>query len=250
MTGPAMAGQGARSAPEPRTLRRTAPPPEAAKANLVDLAYEAIKRAVLENTYPPGYQAGEVEIARQLDMSRTPVHEAMARLQEEGFVRILPKRGIVVLGLSPDDIDQIYDVISALEGAAGARIAALPKAERTRIARKLEGHTAAMSAALAAGDRIAWAQADKAFHDALAADCRNGRLSRIVGTVTDQLHRARMFTLNLRPLPTHSAVEHQALTDAILAGDAEAADRAARAHRQQARDQLLPLLRQLNLSNL
>ncbi|MEP9379289.1 GntR family transcriptional regulator [Aquabacter sp. CN5-332] len=229
---------------------RMGPKAEAAKPNLVELAYEAIKRAVLENAYPPGYQAGEVEIARQLDMSRTPVHEAMARLQEEGLVRILPRRGILVRGLSPDDIDEIYDVIIALEGAAGERLARLPEIDRERIAGKLEGFTAEMSAALVKGDRLAWAQADKSFHACLADDCGNERLDRIVGTVTDQLHRARMFTLNLRPLPTLSALEHQALTDAIRAGDADRANQAARRHRQHARDQLVPLLRQLNLSNL
>ena len=75
-----------------------APRTDAPKPNLVDLAYDAIKRAIQDNVFAPGYQAGEVEIARQLEMSRTPVHEAMARLQEEGLVRILPKRGILVLG--------------------------------------------------------------------------------------------------------------------------------------------------------
>nr|WP_132031327.1 GntR family transcriptional regulator [Aquabacter spiritensis] len=224
--------------------------PAATKPNLVDLAYDAIKRAILENAYPPGHQAGEVEIARQLDMSRTPVHEAMARLQEEGLVRILPKRGILVLGLSPDDIAEIYDVIIGLEGAAGERLAGLPAAERAAAAGRLERCTAEMDAALAANDRPAWARADKAFHDCLIDACGNDRLRRIVGTVTDQLHRARLFTLNLRPLPTRSAHDHAALTAAIRAGDAEAALAAARRHRRHARDELIPLLRQLKLNNL
>ena len=238
-------GQGADGPP----LRLRAPA-AVARPNLADQAYEAIKRAVLENVYPPGYQAGEVEIARQLDMSRTPVHEAMARLQEEGLVRILPKRGILVLGLSPDDIADIYDVIIALEGAAAERLARLPEAERCANAALLERHTADMDAALAAADRPAWAQADKAFHDALAQASGNERLGRMVGTVTDQLHRARLFTLHLRPLPTRSAQDHGAITQAIRAGNPEAAADAARAHRRHARDELVPLLRQLRLNNL
>lgn len=223
---------------------------EVARPNLVDLAYDAIKRAILENTYPPGYQAGEMEVARQLSMSRTPVHEAMARLQEEGLVRILPKRGILVLGLSPADVADIYDVIIALEGAAAERLARQPEPARLRAAAALEVSTGEMDAALRAGDRPAWAKADRAFHDVLARDCGNPRLDRIVGTVSDQLHRARMFTLSLRPLPVASAVDHAAIIAAVRAGDPVAASLAARAHRQKARDQLLPLLQELKLSNI
>lgn len=240
---------GARKGADGPPLRMRVPA-SVLKPNLADHAYEAIKRAVLENIYPPGYQAGEVEIARQLEMSRTPVHEAMARLQEEGLVRILPKRGILVLGLSPDDIAEIYDVIIALEGSAGERLARLPETQRMASAALLEGHTAQMDAALAAGDRPAWARADKAFHDALAQASGNERLGRMVGTVTDQLHRARLFTLHLRPLPTRSAQDHGAITDAIRAGNPEAAADAARKHRRHARDELVPLLRQLRLNNL
>ena len=232
----------------PLRMRTAAVQP--AKPNLVELAYEAIKRAILENAYPPGYQAGEVEIARQLNMSRTPVHEAMSRLQEEGLVRILPKRGILVLGLSPEDVEEIYDVITALEGAAAARLARRDPDYRTGVADRLERVTAMMEDALNAGDRTAWAQADKAFHDSLADDCDNERLRRMVGTVTDQLHRARLFTLNLRPLPTRSARDHAAIIVAIRAGDAAAAAEAARRHRALARDELVPLLKQLKLNNL
>lgn len=231
-------------------LKIAARPPEAARRNRADLAYDAIKQAIMENTFPPGYRAGEVDIARQLDMSRTPVHEAMARLQEEGLVRILARQGILVLGLSPTDIEEIYDVIIALEGAASERIANFEKAERDRIAGKLEGFTSRMDEALETNALTDWAQADKAFHDVLVGECGNDRLKRMAGTVTDQLHRARMFTLNLRALPRNSAAEHRTLISAISAGDAETASLAARKHRQHARDGLIPLLSKLKLNNL
>ena len=93
------------------------------KQNLVDLAYAEIKRAILDNVFPPGFQAAEVDIAKRLEMSRTPVHEAMARLQEEGLVRIQPRRGILVRGLTAEDVQEIYHVIIAREGAAAARLA-------------------------------------------------------------------------------------------------------------------------------
>lgn len=223
---------------------------DSGKQNLVDLAYGEIKRAIMDNVFPPGFQAAEVDIAKRLDMSRTPVHEAMARLQEDGLVRILPRRGILVRGLTVEDVEEIYDVIIALEGAAAARLAKLKPAERQRIVQLLEASTTGMQEAIETQNLKTWARADETFHDLLVSECGNRRLQRIVGTVNDQLHRARMFTLNLRPLPVTSSQEHRTLIAAIVAGDVETASVAARLHRTHARDQLLPLISKLNLSNL
>src|SRR4051794_10780514 len=74
------------------------------KPSLGDDAYGALKEAIRENMFPPGYQGSEQEIATRLGMSRTPVHEAVIRLQEEGLVRVLPRRGVVVCVLSAADI--------------------------------------------------------------------------------------------------------------------------------------------------
>ena len=97
--------------------------PEAAQAeaiSLVDEAYQALKTAIRDNVFPPGHQAAEPEIARQLGMSRTPVHEAIIRLQEEGLVQVLPRRGILICPISADDMREIYDVLIAVEGMAAA----------------------------------------------------------------------------------------------------------------------------------
>jgi DNA-binding GntR family transcriptional regulator len=223
---------------------------EGAKAGLVDAAHQAIKEAIRENVFPPGYQAAEADIARQLGMSRTPIHEAMTRLQEEGLVRILPRRGILVCALMPEDIQEIYEVIIALEGAAAERISLSSEAIRTSLLQTLEAATDAMDAALKHDDLLSWARADQQFHDAMVSQCGNRRLTRMVGTVTDQSHRTRTLTLQLRPTPARSAGEHRAIIAAIRSGNGPAANQAARAHRQNARDQILPLIARLNLRNL
>jgi DNA-binding GntR family transcriptional regulator len=223
---------------------------EAAKAGRVEAAYQAIKQAIRETVFPPGYRAAEAEIARQLGMSRTPVHEAMTRLQEEGLVRILPRRGILVCALMQEDIQEIYEVIIALEGAAAERIALSPEITRFRLAETLVAATDTMEAALASNDLASWARADEEFHDSMVRQCGNGRLTRMIGTVTDQSHRSRTFTLQLRPNPVSSTAEHRAIIEAIRAGDGHAANQAARLHRQHARDQILPLIARLNLRNL
>lgn len=231
------------------TLRRDAAAP-AAKASLVESAYEALKSAIRDNVLPPGYQGSEQEIATQLGMSRTPVHEAVIRLQEEGLVRVLPRRGVQVCAISPDDMREIYEVIIALECASAELIAAMPPERRAPIAEELAAVNAAMEAALA-GDRLVdWAEADGRFHQLLVERSGNRRLARMFDTIMDQSHRARMLTLRLRPKPALSVRDHAAILRAIRKGDAAAAREQTKAHRVRARDQLLPLLRQLGMNHL
>lgn len=224
-----------------------APP---AKASLVESAYDALKSAIRDNVFPPGYQGSEQEIATQLGMSRTPVHEAVIRLQEEGLVRVLPRRGVQVCAISPDDMREIYEVIVALECASAELIAAMPPERRAPIAEELAAVNAAMEAALAADKLVAWAEADGRFHQLLVERSGNRRLARLFHTIMDQSHRARMLTLRLRPKPALSVREHAGILRAIRTGDEAAARDRTKAHRVRARDQLLPLLRQLGMNHL
>ena len=226
------------------------PEKTAEKASLVDEAYEALKKAIRNAVFAPGYQGSEGEIALQLGMSRTPVHEAIIRLQEEGLVRVLSRRGVVVCALSPEDMREIYEVVIALESASAELIAGKPEDARAAAVAALEGIDRRMEEALARDDLEAWAEADASFHQWLVEHSGNGRLARMVATVMDQSHRARMLTLRMRPRPEGSLAEHQAIVAAIRAGDAEAAREAARQHRVRARDQLLPLLARVGMRHL
>jgi DNA-binding GntR family transcriptional regulator len=224
--------------------------PELASEGRAEAAYRYLRNAILANELPAGFQAAENEIAAQLGMSRTPVHEAMARLQEEGFVQILPRKGILVRALTPADLLEIYDVLIALEGAAAELLARTSGDELDATLAELTTGTEAMARALAAGDLDAWRAADERFHDALVNGCGNGRIQRMAATVTGQSHRARRLTLHLRPSPTASTDEHRAIIEAIRAANPEAAGDAARAHRRHARDQLVPILKRMNFRQL
>ncbi|KAB1080282.1 GntR family transcriptional regulator [Methylobacterium soli] len=220
------------------------------RPSLVDDAYAAMKQAIHDSSFAPGYQASEQEIALRLGMSRTPVHEAAIRLQEDGLVRVLPRRGILILALAPDDMREIYDVIIAIEGRAAELLAGLPDSRRNAVVAELAAQTDIMAEAWDAGDLAAWGQADAAFHRALVERAENGRMTRIVQTINDQSHRARMLTLKLRRELGASVAEHRAIIDAIRLGDpGEAQDRAHR-HRLRARDELLPLLESFGLKHL
>ena len=228
-----------------------APPrAQAEQTSLVDEAYQALRTAIRTTALAPGYRATEAEIARQLDMSRTPVHAAIIRLSEDGLVDVLPRRGVLVRPISAEDMREIYDVLIAVEGMAAALLAALPFETAAKAADALDAETVAMERALGQGNLLAWAEADERFHDHLTELCGNGRLARIAGTVRDQSHRARLSTLRLRPAPARSASEHRLITDAVRRQAPADAEAAARAHRRGARDALVPLLLQYGLRNM
>ena len=212
------------------------------KPSLMGEAYRALKEAIRNNALPPGFQGSEQEIATRLGMSRSPVHEAVLRLQEEGLVRIRPKRGVVICALSPQDMKEIYEVAIALEAVAAELLAAQPPELRHPFCDEMDRLNGDMKQALSADDLDAWAQADEEFHRSLVERCGNRRIAKMAQTIRDQYHRARMLTLRMRARPAQSVEDHQAIVAAIRAGEITAAHDAARSHRIRARDELLPIL--------
>jgi DNA-binding GntR family transcriptional regulator len=213
--------------------------------SLVDGAYQGIRRRILDNVWAPGYQAMEQEIALELGMSRTPVHEALIRLSKEGLVEVVPRRGMRVLPVSPTDMKEIYEILTALEGMA-AEILAARKPGAAEL-RPLITATTAMEKALQSNDLDAWAAADELFHERLILMAGNKMLSDAVMSYWDRAHRARMFTLRLRPAPIHSTREHMALVERLQQGDAAGAAAVNREHRQRASDELLAIFERFRL---
>lgn len=216
----------------------------------VEGAYVAIKDAIRNGLFPPGFQGSELEIAQRLGMSRTPVHQAIIQLQSEGMVDLKAKRGVVIRALSPADMREVYDVIIAVEGMAAWLTAALPHGERERICRMLEKLNQQLGDALSRDDLVDWAECDGQFHAALVAGAKNGRLERIARVNLDQSYRARRLTLRLRPKPVESIGEHQAIIDAIRRGDGSAARQATQYHKETARDLVVALLNRYNMKHL
>lgn len=218
------------------------------KTSRVVDAYGRLKEEIRTARMPPGFQATEPEIALRLGMSRTPVREALIRLQSEGLVELIPRRGARVLPLRADDMREIYEVLSALEPQAAAGIAAQrPSATALR---PLDDAMAQMEAALEVDDLDAWALADDAFHLSLLDLHGNGRLRSTVVALNDQVYRARMVTLRLRECPVRSNVEHRQILEYLRAGEAEEAHSVFRAHRRRAAKELVSILEKYRLDHL
>jgi hypothetical protein len=119
-----------------------------AGTSLVDAAYRADPPRILDNVWPPGHRALEQEVALALGMSRTPVREALMRLQAEGLVEVIPRHGMRVLPVSPADMQEIYQILTALECMAAELLASRrPTAAELK---PLVDATAAMDRALQA----------------------------------------------------------------------------------------------------
>ena len=213
----------------------------------VEQAYRLIRQRILDNVYPAGYRALEREFAEELGLSRTPVREALLRLEAEGLLELIPRHGARVLPVSAADMREIYEVLTALESMA-AEIVTRRKPTAAEL-KPLSGASRDMTSALKVDDLEAWARADEHFHRHLLELAGNTILMQTVQQLWDRAHRARMVTLRLRPRPVHSTREHNAIVEAIRAGDPEATGRLYRAHRQRASAELLAILEKAGLGS-
>lgn len=212
---------------------------------MVDVAYAALKYEILSTRMLPGFQATEPEVAERLGMSRTPVREALIRLQADGLVSLIPRRGMRVLPISAADMNEIYEILTAIEPHAAAALALQCLDEEAL--EPLVRATDEMEQALEVPDLNAWAEADDRFHRALLDLHGNVRLSAIAGALFDQAHRARMITLRLRDMPYRSTQDHRQILQALRDGDPERARVVFETHRKSTAKELVQLLEQLGM---
>lgn len=212
------------------------------KGSLVLRAYCELKALILRNEIRAGSHALETELAARLSMSRTPVREALLRLQADGLVQIKPRRGVRILPISPTDMREIYELLCCLEATAAELVAARRLSFDSPEIVSLQSAIVRMQKALRRNDLDDWAAADETFHRLLVEYSGNQRLQRFAMTVWDQAHRARILTLRYRRKPTDSGREHRATLDAIRRGDERAAYERHRAHRLRGMKLILSIL--------
>lgn len=206
---------------------RRQPKPEAgspvAGLSLADQAYDRFREELRRGALVPGQRVLETEIAERFGMSRTPVREAIRRLQSEGLVAQLPGRGLCVARYDHAEVDELYVMREALEGTA-ARLAA-QNAGRPDIA--LLQRLVAEEAMLPVE---ALAEHNRRFHRALHQAAHNRYLLRALSAISDALLLLGPTTLELPGRAAAAREEHARIVAAIAARDAAAAEAAARAH--------------------
>ncbi|MFC3120140.1 GntR family transcriptional regulator [Agaribacter flavus] len=222
------------------------------KTSRTQLAYRILRQKILDNSFKAGEKILETELAKSLDMSRTPVREACIQLEREGLIEITPRHGVSIKPINEQDMSEIYDILCALEPQA-ARLVAEKSAKgllSEEDAKYLEQTTIDMENALINDNLYDWAMADEAFHYALLVLCGNQRLTDVVLQFWGQAHRARLFTLPYRKKPVDSTDDHVALLNAIKAGNADLAFQLHAEHRLKGMQNLLGIIRKFDLDRL
>ncbi len=202
----------------------------------------ALREQIVGMRLLPGAPLSEKEIAESHGVSRTPVREAMLRLAEERLVDIYPQYGTFVARIRTRDLKDAMVIREALERVsvreAAARATDEGLAELARLV-SLQRFTDV------AGDVDAFYAADEAFHEALARQSGHPNLWRVVRQEKAQLDRCRHLTLPIAGRRARVIEQHQAVVEAIVARDADAAEAAMAAHLAD----VLPSFEQLTLAH-
>jgi DNA-binding GntR family transcriptional regulator len=202
-------------------------------------ALEELRRSLVAGELRPGQRVGQEEIAERLGVSLAPVREALAALEQEGQLTYRPRRGYFVTELRLEDLREIYELRTLLEGRAARRAAPLLDAEAME---RIELAAHEVVAAAEAGDVAAELAANRRFHFALLAAPGQTHALRLIRLLWDSTETYRALYYN-SPRERKEAVRaHERIVAALRAGDVEGLVAELDAHRQRALDQLGEIL--------
>jgi len=198
-----------------------------AKRSLGHAVYENLKNAIVKGDLTPDSRVVESRLAGALGISRTPVREAIHKLEREGLLRQGPKGGFFVAGLTPADIEETFGIRSVLESYA-AKLAANRHLEREL--RPLEEKLEAYQESLDRGDLDALPRINTEFHDLLYGLSRSPRLIKMINDLRDHIYRFRLVILKIEEMAKSSNEDHRLMLMAIRGRDAEGVERLVKEH--------------------
>lgn len=209
------------------------------RRKVTDWVYEELKAAIVDLRLAPGDPLREASLAGQLGVSKTPIREALTRLEQEGLVETTSFKGAVVTGYSRQDLIEIYELRELLENAA-ARTAAesMAEADRARLSRiSRESHKLKKDK-----DAAGLAALLSEFDDVMFDQVRNSRIRALVENLRAHLTRIGHLTAEIPGRIEASVDEHEKIVEAIAARDPELAERQMREHIRSVRDDQLRAL--------
>jgi DNA-binding GntR family transcriptional regulator len=204
-----------------------------ARRSRADEVYEQLKRDIAEFTWVPGDRFTENSVTERLNVSRTPVRQALIRLQQEGYVEVMFRSGWRVLPFDFVKFEQLYDLRMVLETTAAHRLCGEGLRSPTPVNRQLLDELMAIwlvPVAQRSTDTVQVSQWDEAFHCALVEAAGNSEMARVHRDVTDRIRIIRRldFTQQARIQATYD--EHGKILAAIRANRGDQAAMLLRAH--------------------
>ena len=217
-----------------RTRRQIQP---AADPSLRERAYQAIKEQILDSRYAPGSMLSEAQLAADLDISRTPIREALRQLATNGLVEILPKRGVLISRLTLEDVVEVYQLREQLECFA-TRLASI-RTMADDAAGFRSDHDRALSSLNRGRLREAYDHSIL-MHQRIMDLAGNSRLRQFMQQLSDQVHRFGLLTLR-HGRAAQAIAEHGAIIEAIGRNDGARAEALMRSHLREDRNVVLRL---------
>lgn len=198
----------------------SAPPAPLKQPPAADRVYTHVKQGVLDRRYEGGTLLTEGELAEAVGVSRTPVREALLRLEVEGLIKLYPKKGALVLPVSAQEIKDVVETRILVEEHAARKAVPAPPS----LIERLEELLARQKEQAAAGDLAAAAVTDRCFHAEIVRSGGNEILSRLYDQLRDRQLRMGVAVMYSHPdRIAKTLVEHEEILQALRSGDTEAA---------------------------
>lgn len=194
---------------------------------LRDVVFNTLRDSILHGELKPGERLIEVTLAQQLGVSRTPIREAIHKLEQEGLVNMIPRRGAQVASISEKNVHDVLEVRMALESMA-ARLAVERITPQEKVG--LRQAEADFAACIENSNLALIAQKDEAYHDRIYQATKNQKLQFVINNLREQMYRFRLEYIKDASSRKLLIEEHRQITDAIFSGDAQAAMEASRIH--------------------
>lgn len=203
---------------------------------LHELVCESLREAIRTGLLRPGERLMEIQLAEELGVSRTPVREAIRKLDQEGFVVMMPRRGAYVANMSIRDVNEIFEIRTALESLSNGLAAERITAEELE---ELQNLLVQIGKYIEEDNMDKIVDTDIAFHELLYRVSRNSRLEGIISNLREQLTRFRTLSMSHPGRLKATLEEHRAIVAAIAEGDVEAAQQAAEYHMEKSEQTLM-----------
>ena len=194
---------------------------------LRDVVFKTLRQAILKGELEPGERLMEIQLAERLGVSRTPIREAIRKLELEGLVLMIPRRGAEVAKISEKNLRDVLEVRRSLEELAIDLACQRIQEEEPETLR--EAHKE-FSAAVAAGDAMEIAQTDEKFHEIIYSGTGNQKLMQILSNLREQMYRYRLEYIKDANKRQILLVEHEQILKALSLRHVQEAKLAVREH--------------------
>ena len=194
---------------------------------LRDVVFNTLRQAILKGELKPGERLMEIQLAKRLGVSRTPIREAIRKLELEGLVVMIPRKGAEVAKITEKDLRDVLEVRCTLEELAVSLAANNIKKEDVAV---LEAKNNEFIEAISKENVVEMAEADVNFHDAIYALTDNARLIQILNNLREQMYRYRFEYIKDSDKRKTLVEEHRIIIEALANKDTEAVKKAVRQH--------------------